>query len=183
MTGSSHSRLRSSLFITIVIFLEHNRQSASERVHRITPIRQYNHRRMMIYAEVSSILQRPRRKYMYSLEGNYEHARTGRSGARGGRRSRSNCLVKGHVHRLKTIKRQMFGRGGVVFLGSMGYPDEISPDVELSDDFLSAILRPDAPIERAIADSLGDVLGLDVVVSLEVGDRARHPQDLVVRAG
>ena len=29
-------------------------------------------------------------------------------------------------------KRQMFKRGGVVFLGSMGYPDEITPDVELS---------------------------------------------------
>ena len=44
-----------------------------------------------------------------------------------------------------------------------------------------AILRPNAAVERAISDGLGDVLGLDVFVSFQVGDRAGDSQDFVVR--
>src|SRR5437870_2976907 len=43
--------------------------------------------------------------------------------------------------------------------------------------------RPDAAVERAVADGLGDVLGLDRVAVVEVGHGPRHPQDLVVGAG
>jgi hypothetical protein len=44
-------------------------------------------------------------------------------------------------------------------------------------------LRPHAPIQRPIPNRLGNILRLDIVVPLEIGDGPRHSQHLVVGAG
>ena len=44
----------------------------------------------------------------------------------------------------------------------------------------TAILCPDAPVERSVSDGLGDVLRLDVLLAFQVGDRPGDSQDLVM---
>jgi hypothetical protein len=39
------------------------------------------------------------------------------------------------------------------------------------------------PVEHAVVDRLGDVVGIDPVAGFEVGDRAGDAEDLVVGAG
>ena len=44
-------------------------------------------------------------------------------------------------------------------------------------------LNPKRPVEGAILDRFADVLGCDIGLAVEIGDRARDFQDPIVSAG